>query len=511
MAFYFLSDNNYFSFSFLATSECKQPELGGTIPLAEGDSSVSGLIRTGTVPGRSKACLATLTDLKDRHLLGRFYFCKDSLTVGGEYVHRQLSLCGFPTSLQMQDDLITLAKERRRLNHPSDSPGRPTPCSRPNPFLDVIVLDEQLEVFADLVQHLQPRDTLGFPQGSFFPIVLFLCTLGAEEVLWQSLSAEQRDHVCIVAKPLGVVNLLQSVHRLLDMLTEDSLGSARIHSPIRSSSSSSSATPRTPAARTFSSSSSSSSNLVRGRRSSTLITEDSGLQRSLSSVGRRSSTAGSSLAGSRRPSRAVDPGTLPLAVEDVEEREASMTPQLLNQPQQNAPPAPRRPGPSPRANTASSTLFAKRRGHHRNSGPAATTLSEDSLDLAQISSQLQLNSSPKLTPPKPLPVLVVEDNSFNQMIIRHLLVNKMGLDCEIVDNGRKALEAWSEHEYAVIFMDIQMPVMDGLTAMREIRRLEQLEHRKHTWIVAITGLAFMQDRDAAIQAGALGYKRNNSR
>jgi len=95
----------------------------------------------------------------------------------------------------------------------------------------------------------------------------------------------------------------------------------------------------------------------------------------------------------------------------------------------------------------------------------------------------------------------VEDNPINQMILKHLITKKMDLDCEVVDNGRRALESWSERDYSIIFMDIQMPVMDGLTAMREIRRLEKIEGRKHVWIVAMTGLAFLEDRKAALAAG----------
>jgi len=101
----------------------------------------------------------------------------------------------------------------------------------------------------------------------------------------------------------------------------------------------------------------------------------------------------------------------------------------------------------------------------------------------------------------PLPILIVEDNPINQMILKHLLESNLGLSCEIAENGRRALEAWSENEYSIIFMDIQMPVMDGFTAMREIRRLEQLEGRDHVWIVAMTGLAFLEDRANAIDAG----------
>jgi len=104
-------------------------------------------------------------------------------------------------------------------------------------------------------------------------------------------------------------------------------------------------------------------------------------------------------------------------------------------------------------------------------------------------------------PPRLQPILVVEDNPINQMILKHLLTNKMKLECEIAENGRKALEAWSERDFSMIFMDIQMPVMDGITAIREIRRLEVLENRKRSWIVAMTGLAFVEDRGSAISAG----------
>ncbi|MFD1063210.1 ATP-binding protein [Winogradskyella litorisediminis] len=69
-------------------------------------------------------------------------------------------------------------------------------------------------------------------------------------------------------------------------------------------------------------------------------------------------------------------------------------------------------------------------------------------------------------------ILVVEDNKINQMITKKIL-NKMGLTCEIVDNGEDAVEKVRENEYNVVLMDIHMPGISGLEATKRIRQFNQ--------------------------------------
>ncbi|MBR7799830.1 hybrid sensor histidine kinase/response regulator [Undibacterium fentianense] len=93
--------------------------------------------------------------------------------------------------------------------------------------------------------------------------------------------------------------------------------------------------------------------------------------------------------------------------------------------------------------------------------------------------------------------LLVEDNELNQEVAGELL-REIQLTVDIAKNGQVAIDFAEEKSYDVILMDIQMPVMDGLTATRHIR---QLESYRVTPIIAMTANAFAEDRSAAIEAG----------
>ena len=93
-------------------------------------------------------------------------------------------------------------------------------------------------------------------------------------------------------------------------------------------------------------------------------------------------------------------------------------------------------------------------------------------------------------------LLVVDDNLINRQVTRSLLV-ALGCQVDLACNGQEALDKVAETNYQAIFMDLHMPVMDGLTATREIRRRGQT-----TPVVAFTADIFPEARQEATEAGA---------
>jgi len=111
-------------------------------------------------------------------------------------------------------------------------------------------------------------------------------------------------------------------------------------------------------------------------------------------------------------------------------------------------------------------------------------------------------------PAKPAPVkpqarvLLAEDNPVNQKLVLRLL-EKAGLKTDVVENGSQAVAAIRKAKYDLIFMDCQMPEMDGFEATAEIRRLEGTS--RHTTICALTAHAMAGDRERCIDAGMDDY------
>jgi len=100
-------------------------------------------------------------------------------------------------------------------------------------------------------------------------------------------------------------------------------------------------------------------------------------------------------------------------------------------------------------------------------------------------------------------VLLVEDNPVNQKVATRLL-ERLGCEVQIAGDGREALERVREATFDLVFMDCQMPVMDGFEATRAIRRLEAGRGR-HLPIIAMTAHAMAADREACLAAGMDDY------
>jgi two-component system, sensor histidine kinase and response regulator len=102
----------------------------------------------------------------------------------------------------------------------------------------------------------------------------------------------------------------------------------------------------------------------------------------------------------------------------------------------------------------------------------------------------------------PLKILVVEDNHLNQKMINTYLI-RQGHTVELAGNGLEAIEVLKSRTYDLIFMDVQMPVMDGLEATRKIR--EQEGQKIHTPIIAMTAYALQGDNQRCLEAGMDDY------
>jgi signal transduction histidine kinase/AmiR/NasT family two-component response regulator len=103
-----------------------------------------------------------------------------------------------------------------------------------------------------------------------------------------------------------------------------------------------------------------------------------------------------------------------------------------------------------------------------------------------------------------LRVLVAEDNPTNRFVLQTLL-EPLGIVPDFVENGKLAVEAWQTQAYDVILMDMQMPVMDGCTAIRAIRAQEAQTGRHRTPIVALTANAMAHQIAEQTAAGADGH------
>jgi len=99
-------------------------------------------------------------------------------------------------------------------------------------------------------------------------------------------------------------------------------------------------------------------------------------------------------------------------------------------------------------------------------------------------------------------VLVVEDNAVNRTVLSRLL---QAVGCTIVtaSDGSEALELLSSQTFDIVLMDVQMPVMDGLTATRLLRKRPGPESKLP--VIALTANVFAEDKQKCIDAGMDGF------
>ena len=101
-------------------------------------------------------------------------------------------------------------------------------------------------------------------------------------------------------------------------------------------------------------------------------------------------------------------------------------------------------------------------------------------------------------------ILVVDDVEINRELLR-VTLEKHGYRIIMAENGREAVDRFAQEQYDIIFMDMQMPILDGYGAVREIRDIEQTRNMTRTPIVAITAYAMQGDREKCLAAGMDAY------
>jgi len=120
--------------------------------------------------------------------------------------------------------------------------------------------------------------------------------------------------------------------------------------------------------------------------------------------------------------------------------------------------------------------------------------SEETIRFSKIAEKINKN----------IKILVAEDNIVNQKVIKGYF-EKLGLkSIRIVENGLEALEAIQDTQFDIVFMDIQMPVMDGLITTMTIRKNEKETHT-HLPIVALTAHSFIGEKQRCFDAGVDDY------
>ncbi len=101
-----------------------------------------------------------------------------------------------------------------------------------------------------------------------------------------------------------------------------------------------------------------------------------------------------------------------------------------------------------------------------------------------------------------LRILIVDDVAVNRKLLQ-LMLSRLGYKADMATNGKEAIESLEMHAYDLIFMDLQMPIFDGLRTTQAIR--ENLIGKKQPYIIAITAYADRFDKETCINAGMNDY------
>lgn len=103
-----------------------------------------------------------------------------------------------------------------------------------------------------------------------------------------------------------------------------------------------------------------------------------------------------------------------------------------------------------------------------------------------------------------LVILVADDNKTNQDVLKTIL-ESIGADVDFVENGKVAFDTWQMKHYDIVLMDVQMPIWDGITAIRKIREQEIIRDLRRTPIITISANCRQADIQDQLKAGADGF------
>ena len=123
-------------------------------------------------------------------------------------------------------------------------------------------------------------------------------------------------------------------------------------------------------------------------------------------------------------------------------------------------------------------------------------------NVKEKSNNAQSNEQSKLSEQYPFKILIVEDHLINQKLVAFIL-KKQGYQPDAVSNGLEAIDAVQRRDYDLVFMDVQMPILDGLEATRRINKI--LPSGKRPVIIAMTANALADDKRICLEAGMDDY------
>ena len=129
------------------------------------------------------------------------------------------------------------------------------------------------------------------------------------------------------------------------------------------------------------------------------------------------------------------------------------------------------------------------------------TLLEQLNELVSHKTMKKQKTKKETAPKSESRILLAEDDPSGQKLMHHLL-NRLGYYVDLAGNGKEVLKKLKENPYDIILMDMEMPVMDGFTATREIRKMEAY---KDLPIIALTAHAMKEHREKTLKAGCTDY------